>query len=158
VTAQMASDFFSPKAFVSVSGMARMVGLSRGHFWELCKQGVFPRPAYSISNNRPFYDVEAQEACLRVRATNVGHNGEPVIFYANRNGEEPAQVKGPRTDPRYASLSRILKQKLGLDVTPQQVEAAAKTLFPEGLPAENMLALIRAVTTFTLGRCVARIR
>lgn len=140
MTVQMSSDF-SPKAFVSVSEMARIVGLSRSHFCELCKQGVFPRPAHSIANNRPFYDVEAQEACLRVRATNMGHNGQPVIFYANRNGEEPARVKGPRTDPRYASLSRTLKKTLGMDVTPQQVEAAAKTLFPKGLPNENILIL-----------------
>jgi len=58
------------KAAVTVAEMARMVGLSRARFYQLQKAGVFPAPKYDDVKKRPFYDQEAQKACLEVRRRN----------------------------------------------------------------------------------------
>ena len=46
------------KEAVSITEMARMVGLSRARFYELVAQGVFVPPVHSISNKRPYYNPE----------------------------------------------------------------------------------------------------
>jgi predicted DNA-binding transcriptional regulator AlpA len=50
------------RAVVTVSEMARMVGLSRARFYQLQKTGVFPAPSYQAG--RPVYAAEMQEVCL----------------------------------------------------------------------------------------------
>ena len=69
------------KAVVTVSEMARMVGLSRARFYQLMEVGVFPLPVYRLSNRRPIYDEGLQKICLEVRRRNCGLNGQPVLFY-----------------------------------------------------------------------------
>src|ERR1043166_9731973 len=87
------------KAVVTVSEMARMVGLSRARFYQLQKAGVFPAPAYQAG--RPVYTEEQQQVCLEVRRKHRGVNGEPVLFYARRRGIEPGKRK-KRADPPAA--------------------------------------------------------
>ena len=87
----MRDQIVQTKAVVTVSEMARMVGLSRSRFYQLVEAGVFPQPVYSVANRRPIYVEEAQKVCLEVRRRNCGVNGQPVLFYARGH---PAH--GPR--------------------------------------------------------------
>lgn len=138
----------SLKAAISVAEMARMVGLSRNHFWVLAKRGVFPMPTYSVTNKRPFFDIEAQQVCLRVRETNIGVDGGFFLFNAPRkNGAAPSPVavtshggKKSKPNERTVGLLRAIKH-LGMDVTAEQVEAAVVAVYPQGLPAEDGQAI-----------------
>src|SRR3979409_798106 len=120
------------KAVVTVSEMARMVGLSRARFYQLQKAGVFPAPVYQ--SGRPVYTEDQQQVCLEVRRRNRGVNGEPVLFYARRRGVEPARrppkvSKPPSQNKDVAALVEGLNS-LGLTTaTAAQVEKVAKELF-----------------------------
>ena len=60
------------KAAVTVTEMARMVGLSRARFYQLVNEGVFPPPVYSVRTRRPIYVEDLQKVCLEVRHRNCG--------------------------------------------------------------------------------------
>lgn len=77
------------KAAVSVSEMARSLRMSRARFYELIEAGVMPPPVYLVRTKRPFYTAELQAVCHRVRELGQGINGEPIVFYATRNKEQP---------------------------------------------------------------------
>jgi hypothetical protein len=62
----MREPVVSTKAVVTVSEMARMVGLSRARFYQLVEAGVFPPPVYCVSTRRPMYVEELQTICLTV--------------------------------------------------------------------------------------------
>jgi hypothetical protein len=134
----------SPKAAISVAEMARLVGLSYNHFRYLCKKGVFPMPQYSVNNKRPFFDIEAQQSCLQVRQSNIGHNGEYVLFYGPRRqavvSETSQGGKKSKASDRAVGLATALKH-LGLTVTGQQVDEAVPVVFPQCLPAEDGQAI-----------------
>jgi len=83
------------KAIVTVSQMARMVGLSRARFYQLQKAGAFPPPLYAVETRRPIYDEELQKVCLEVRRRNCGVNGKPILFYARRVTLPPASARNP---------------------------------------------------------------
>jgi hypothetical protein len=121
--------------------MSRLVGLSYNHFRSLCKRGVFPMPSYTINNKRPFFDIEAQQACLQVRQTNIGHNGAYVLFYGARKAPVISQ-SGKKSKPseRAVVLAKALKH-LGLTVTAEQVEEAVSVVFPQGLPPDDGQAI-----------------
>jgi hypothetical protein len=144
------------KAAVSVSEMARMVGLSRARFYQLIGT-AFPHPVYSVATRRPFFDQKLQEECLAARRLNRGAvDGRPILFYARR----PLSAEKCRTPrrgsvrpiaaptvaaPRYASLVEGLKG-LGLaSVTNAQVGAALQQLYPQGTAAVAEADLLRAV-------------
>jgi hypothetical protein len=139
------------KAVVTVAEMARMVGLSRARFYQLQRAGVFPLPVYSVSTRRPVYVEEMQQDCLEVRRRNCGINGQPVLFYARRNGSVPAASKNrkshgsPRQDGPHAEVLAGVRS-LGLTrATVDEVEAAVKELFPQGTPAVDPGEVIRVV-------------
>lgn len=128
-------------AVVSVSEMARRVGLSRSRFYDLVKAGVFPQPIYSIRTRRPMFLTEQQAECLKVRSSNVGVNGQYVLFYSRRESEQdrPAR-RAPRDGAATGSLADAASrevmsglQALGMaSVTPQQVQTALRRCFPNG--------------------------
>src|SRR4051812_4777481 len=78
----------SLRAAVSVSQMARMLGLSRAAFYSHIKKGDFVAPVYSLATRRPVYTAELQSLNLEVRATQVGVNGEFVLFYERQQREQ----------------------------------------------------------------------
>lgn len=136
------------KAAVTVAEMARMVGLSRARFYQLQNAGVFPPPVYDVSTRRPFYDEKAQEVCLEVRRRNCGINGQPVLFYARRGGEQ-SPTKKRRTNgkpkPKYPAIVDAVRV-LGLaSVSDKIVTAAVTTLFPTGVDRVDQSEVIRAV-------------
>lgn len=138
------------KAAVSVTEMARMVGLSRQRFHQLVKAGVFPSPLYDAETKRPYFDAELQQSCLEVRRRNCGVNGKPILFYAR--GSRPSAPAKPikkkpvqRDDGKHADLIDGLKG-LGLTtVTVAQVEVAIADLFPDGTTEVAPGELLRAV-------------
>lgn len=141
----------STKAVVTVSEMARMVGLSRARFYELIESGVFPTPVYCVSTRRPMYVEELQTICLNVRRRNCGVNGKPVLFYArgHRTTTPTAkQAKPPVAKPKplaaHADLIDGLAA-LGLVATPAQVGEAVAALYPAGVNGTDRGQMLRAV-------------
>ena len=119
------------KSIVSVSQMARMVGLSRQRFHQL-RGTTFPEPDYDPETKRPYYTEEKQALCLEVRQRNFGIDGKPILFYARRSDvgvrrstKKPAQPK-PKTN-QYCHIIDGLRA-LGLSVSASQVDVAIQTL------------------------------
>lgn len=137
------------KAAVSVTEMARMVGLSRQRFHQLVKAGIFPSPLYDEETRRPYFDAVLQQSCLEVRRRNCGVNGKPVLFYSR--GSRPSAPSRPmkkpvqRDDGKYADLIDGLKG-LGLTtVTAAQVDVVVIELYPGGTTGVPPADLLRAV-------------
>lgn len=147
----MREQTVSTKAVVTVSEMARMVGLSRARFYELVEAGVFPSPVYCVSTRRPMYVEELQAICLNVRKRNCGVNGKPVLFYARGHRattptakpSKPVNTK-PKPAVAHADLIDGLKT-LGLSASPAQVEEAVAALYPAGVNGTDRGQLLRAV-------------
>jgi hypothetical protein len=136
------------KAVVSVSDMARMVGLSRARFYQLQKAGVFPAPTYQAG--RPVYTEDQQGVCLEVRRRNRGINGEAVLFYARRRSIAPSK-RQKRADPPPARSKDIASLLDGLNAlglttaTAAQVVEITKQLFPQGTTGLDQAEVLRAV-------------
>ncbi len=118
---------------VSVSGMARMVGLSRSRFHQLLQSGVFPKPAIDPESKRPFYDSEGQAVCLQVRQRNCGVNGKRVLFYARPFGVHLAAK--PRTSNVQSSSARKRKAEPKQTASkPSKLDLLVEGLKSLGLP------------------------
>ena len=139
------------KAIISVSEMARMVGLSRSRFYQL--QGTaFPHPVYNVDTRRPFYVEDQQAVCLEVRRRNCGIDGKPILFYARRptpsvTARRPRNSKRESTKPA-GHIAAILDgvRTLGLaSATDRQVGQACRESFPAGTTDVNQSEVIRAV-------------
>jgi hypothetical protein len=147
----MREQVVSTKAVVTVSEMARMVGLSRARFYELVEAGVFPTPVYDVSTRRPHYDEKLQETCLTVRRRNCGVNGKPVLFYSRGHRpltptakpSKPTATK-PKPTATHADLIDGLGA-LGLVATPAQVGEAVAALYPAGVNGTDRGQVLRAV-------------
>ena len=134
---------FRPKAAVSVTAMAKAIGLSRSRFYDYVRRGVFPWPIYSVATRRPFYTGEMQEDILEARQSGIGCNGEYGLFYERR---PPAPIAA--TAPKRSSHSALIEglKSLGMgNVTPVQVEAALTSAFPGGVSGQDETSVLRAV-------------
>ena len=89
------------KAAMTISEMARMVGLSRARFYQLIGT-AFPWPVYSLSTRRPFFNQDQQNICLEVRRRNCGVDGRPVLFYAKQHSltSRPTPKRKPVAKPK----------------------------------------------------------
>ena len=142
----------SQPSAVSVSEMARRVGLSRQRFHQLIQQGIFPPPVYDVATKRPFYPAEIQEQCEDVRRQNVGVNGVTILFYSRRNSPVPARAKQRpvpvRKTPKSRPYADVLEAVRGLGlakVKPDQVETAIAELYPAGVEGVERGEVIRSV-------------
>lgn len=137
------------KVAVSISEMARMVGLSRQRFHQL-KGTTFPEAKRDPETGRPYYDEELQQICLDVRRRNCGIDGKPILFYAPRHplGQRPNPVRKPKAKSqqpnKYADLIADL-EAAGLSATAAQVEAAVSEVFPDGIQHLEYAAVFRPV-------------
>jgi hypothetical protein len=133
------------KSIVSVTDMAKLVGLSRQRFNQLVKEGVFPTADRDEGSGRPFYNAEKQQQCLLVRQTNTGINGKPTLFYSKRRDSgtkrQSSRAARPTTD------MTIIQQlgELGITVTMQEVETATATLFPTGTISVTPESLLKSL-------------
>src|SRR5258707_11185964 len=125
------------RAGVSVSEMARLVGLSRQRFHQLVQASVFPQPQRDEATGRPYYDEPTQERCLEVRRRNCGVNGQVVLFYGRRHSAAPAKPKAPKPklEPKGKDVSALVDglNALGLPTaTAAQVQRVTEELYPSG--------------------------
>lgn len=137
------------KAVVSVSEMARMVGLSRARFYQLLGK-TFPKPVTEEASGRPCYPEELQRVCLEVRRRNCGIDGKPVLFYARRITPSVTR-RPPKTKPpvqRGGLLAEVADavRSLGMTgVSDSQVATVVNELYPSGLAGADLNEAIRAV-------------
>ena len=123
------------KTVVTVTEMARMVGLSRARFYQLVQAGVFPPPVYNVSNHRPVYVEDLQKICLEVRRRNCGINGQPVLFYSKGHrsmGQAKAASKAkpkPTTKGQYGDVLDGLRA-LGLVAVSASGRGGRRTTLP----------------------------
>ena len=134
---------FETKEAVSVSLMAKMVGLSRASFYQLLGS-AFPWPIYCVHTRRPYFTEELQRISLEVRRRNCGIDGKPILFYARHAPKaipkkRPANVQNPNVE-----LLEGLRG-LGLVVNSPQVAAAIKTIYPRGVHGVDPGEVIRSV-------------
>lgn len=136
------------KAVVSVSDLARTLGLSRSHFHSLIQSGVMPQPVYCTTTRRPLFTRELQEAARLVKATNTGVDGRYVCFYAARQRDVP-QTQSTRRQPRPVEQHPELLsglRSLGItDIADGQVTAALTACFPNGRQGIDEGQVLRSV-------------
>lgn len=129
---------------VSVSAMARMVGLSRASWYAYIKRGVFLAPIYSTGNKRPLYTADMIQQNLEARQTGIGCNGEYILFYEKHSHATPSPVRPARRNCHRELLDGL--KSLGLDdVTPGQVEEALAVTFPNGPGTADESTVLRAI-------------
>jgi hypothetical protein len=139
------------KGAISVTEMAAMLGLSRGHLHALIRQGVFPCPLYCITTRRPFFVAEQQQQCLQIRATNIGANGRFVLFYGPRSddGSQPHTRRSRRNGTPPATPQTVLVEglkALGLTaVSEQQVASALSACYPGGVGGVEQGEILRTL-------------
>lgn len=130
------SENIVTKSAVSVTEMARMVGLSRARFYQLVRKGTFPAADQDTVTNRPCYLEEKQRQILEARRRNLGVDQKPILFYSRRRdlGQAKKVVTRPAKpskDNQYADLIDLLEQ-VNITVTAAQVEAAVRQEYPKG--------------------------
>jgi len=136
------------KTIVSITDMARMVGLSRPRFYQLVGS-TFPWPLYDLRTRRPFYNEELQQVCLDIRRRNCGIDGRPLMFYSRRPRTTAiARRCITKAQPKKANSNRHLIEglkSLGLVVAPDQVAIAIKEIFPNGVDSVPQGEVLRGV-------------
>lgn len=139
------------RAAVSVTQMAKMVGLCRASFYEHVRKGTFFPPEYRAANPRPIYTADLQLKNLQVKATQLGANGEYVLFYERkeRNDNDDAGRDSARRRQQAGSVHGDLQQRLeglGLsNLTAEQVEVAHAACFPHGTAGVSDSDVLRVI-------------
>ena len=125
--------------YINISTMAKLMNLSRSRLYQLVEQGVLLKAVYLLNNKRPVYTKEMAVRNLEVKNSNVGINGEIVMFYSARNTTVPAPKKTTKkpaeqtTDPpKHTDLIDAL-ESLGLEnITSSKIDTAIQYCFPDG--------------------------
>jgi hypothetical protein len=143
------NDNIVTKSAVSVTEMARMVGLSRARFYQLVRRGTFPQPDEDPLTKRPFFSEEKQCLILDARRRNCGVDGVVVMFYSRRKDfgqtkAAPRPTKPKATSDQHAELMILLRQ-VKVTATVAQVERVVKELFPEGTEGIDLGVVFKAV-------------
>lgn len=142
---------------ISISDMAKQVGLSRQRFHQLVGEGVFPQPLYDIRTRRPFYPEDLQAIVKQVRQRNFGINGRPVLFYARRptptGSAEPGAAKSESRTRKpvsakapIAEIGKFVEGLKGLGlatVTDAAVTSALQTLYQNGWKGIDQSEVLR---------------
>ena len=147
------------KEVVSVSEMARTLGLSRARFYQLMREGVFPEPCRPEGSKRPYYDREKQEQCVTVRRTNCGIDGRPILFYAMRTQSTPPPAPtrrvrrrpAPQRSCRPADDDLITEIRHGLSqlgvgqVNEHSIRTLLALTYPDGWSNVDPAELLRSI-------------
>ena len=126
------------KPACSVIEMIRTLEISRARFYQLMEQGIFPKPVYDLRSKRPFYSIELQELCLNIRESNIGFNGQYVLFYSPRKNSATVKSskKSASADEPIVELTDTLK-RMGLDLDIKKVKKAMAELYPNGIDGSS---------------------
>lgn len=131
------------KPVCSVVEMIQMLELSRARFYQLVQQQIFPSPLYDLRTHRPFYSIELQQICLNVRESNIGFNGQYVLFYSPRKNSSDTKMSKKAAAEPFGEITETLK-RMGIDVDVQKVKKAMDELYPNGTDdAGNQGVMIR---------------
>ena len=126
--------------YINVSTMAKHLNLSRSRLYQLIDLGILLKPVYLSNNKRPVYTREMAMRNIEVKNSNVGINGEVIMFYSAR---APMTTKPKKTikkstvqktvsPGKHANLIDAL-ESLGLeDITSSQIDSAIHKCFPDG--------------------------
>lgn len=135
------TDNIVTKSVVSVTEMARMVGLSRARFYQLVRRGTFPAADTDTLSNRPCYCEEKQRQILEARRRNCGVDGIAILFYSRRRDlgqtKTPERPRKPKpASNQYAEVIDFLA-KVQIIMTTAQVEAFVKEEMPKGAGSDT---------------------
>jgi len=150
------ADIIVTKSVVSVTEMARMVGLSRARFYQLVKRGTFPVSDLDSLSNRPCYCEEKQRLILEARRRNCGVDGKPILFYSRR--KDCGQVKVPTRPSKPKAVNALYSDLIDhlasakIVVTTAQVEAAVKAEFPQGIDGIEFAVVLNRVLDHLRGQ------
>ena len=138
------------KSVVSITEMARMLGLSRARFYQLVKSGTLPPPDREPVTSRPCYFEEGQRRCLEVRRRNVGVDGKAILFYSRRRdfGTGKQKVPKPKLEAKGKDVTALVDglNALGLTTaTAAQVQRVTEELYPKGTAGLDQAKVLRAV-------------
>jgi plasmid maintenance system antidote protein VapI len=144
------SDEIVSKMAVSVTEMARMVGLSRARFYQLVRAGTFPPPDREPATERPCYCEEKQRTCLEVRRRNCGIDGRPILFYSRRRdfGTKKPKPAKPKLEAKRGDVAALLDglNALGLTTaTAAQVQQVIDEKYPSGTAGMDHCEVLKAV-------------
>jgi hypothetical protein len=132
------------KPIVSVSEMAKMLNLSRSRLYQLLDLGILPKPIQCQRTKRPYFTQELQQQCLNVKETNVGANGQYILFYSPRKNTATAKKTAKKINPIYSEFTDTLNS-MGLDTTPNEVQKAIEELYPDGIDGIDGGVVIREI-------------
>jgi hypothetical protein len=125
--------------YVNVSKMAKLLNLSRSRLYQLIDKGILLQPAYLISTKHPVYTKEMAMRNLEVKNSNVGINGEIVMFYSVRTttiiSTKKTTKKPTKPKTEFTKHSELLEalESLGLEnITASQIDTAIQKCFPDG--------------------------
>ena len=140
------------KPACSVIEMIRTLELSPTRFYQLLDQGIFPRPIYDIRTKRPFYSIELQELCLNIRESNIGHNGQYILFYSPRkfkqgNNSEKSSRKSKEHNSLVDEFAETLG-RMGLSINAAKVVTAIEKLYPDGMEGKDHGIIVRDLFRF----------
>ena len=131
------------RAVVSVSGLCRLLKMSRSQFYVHAKRGTFHAPLYLASTKRPYFTAAMVEDNLKARDTGIGVNGEYVLFYERLPSDQKPEAKLPKANS--GSLLEGLASFGLKEVTKDQLEEALKACFPTGTNGQDEVAVLRTV-------------
>ncbi len=132
----------SRSRFITLQELVEQLGISKGRFAQLQKQGFFPPAQRTTSSNRPVFDQTLVQQCLEVVRSRVGINGEPLLF--NRKPKQnPLRKHVAPASKKHENLI-IALASLGLSPTVEQVDAAIATLPSHGADMDEP-TLIKAI-------------
>lgn len=136
------------KAVCSVTYLCKDLELSRAQFYNLQNQGIFPKALKDERTGRPYFDIELQRICHRIRSTGIGYDSRPYLFYSPRTHPgKPCSKRNNHVDSKHKDFASALNQ-MGLDITADQVSKALKILQPDGVSNANDGVVIRELFRF----------
>jgi hypothetical protein len=136
----------SPEA-VSVSQMAQLLQLSRSRLYQLINENVLLPPVYLLSNRRPFYNQKMIHKNLEVKRSNIGINGQVIIFYS-KGFSFRQKITKPKIKAENNKYKQLIEELgcLGLEnISADQIESAILELFPDGTGEVGKDEMLRSV-------------
>lgn len=144
------ADNIVTKSAVSVTEMARMVGLSRARFYQLVRRGTFPPADQDTVTGRPCYFEEKQRQVLEVRRRNCGVDGSPILFYSRRRdlGQVKAPPRAAKPKVKAVNYTDLIDHLAAVNifVSAAQVDPVVREKYPngvEGIDATEVFLFVR---------------
>jgi hypothetical protein len=147
--------------YINISTMTKLLGLSRSRLYQLVEQGVLLKAVYLLNTKRPVYTREMAARNLEAKNSNVGINGEIVMFYSAKTPVISVKTKKTvrksterqsSSSNKYAEIVDAL-ESLGLkDITPSLIDTSTEQCFPDGTENVTEDEIITEVFRYLKGR------